>query len=290
MFNQIFSSYLCESGLITKAQAETALKTAQSTRARIGTMVIESGLMTAAQAERVNALQASTNARFGDIAIEQGFITADQFDEVFMKQSKTYVAFKQALCDENVLSSEKFNEALAQFKQSLGLSDEVFELLQNNDVPAFIKYIARVAESDVAECKYAEILISLVVRLITGGVHVKACIKTNKIAYKHIATQRAHGEGEYIIAIATDDTDAAVHLAQTYYKQPTDGLDEDAEDSIKEFLNCAGGILISELGNNNILDLYIDPPEYHLDAEFTKNALVVPFSLPTGDFALIILT
>lgn len=289
MFNQIFSAYLCEKGLLTQSQAEAALKTAQNTRARIGTMVVESGLMTVEQAERVNALQASTNARFGDIAIEQGFITADQFDDVFMKQSKTYVAFKEALCDAGIISSDNFNAAMADFKASLGLSDEVFELLQNNDVPAFVKYIAGITEKDAAQSKYAEVLISLIVRFIYGGVHIKPCIKMDKVAYKHLATQRAHGEGEYIIALATNSTDAAVHLAQTYYKQPTNGFDEDAEDAIKEFLNCAGGILISELGNKNILDLFIDPPEHHENAELTKNALVVPFSLPTGDFALIVL-
>jgi two-component system chemotaxis response regulator CheY len=66
-------------------------------------------------------------------------------------------------------------------------------------------------------------------------------------------------------------------------------MDEDGQDSFKEFLNCVGGLLVADLSNKDIKELEIEPPEYAADFALGQEVVVFPFSLPMGDFFLTVL-
>ena len=63
-------------------------------------------------------------------------------------------------------------------------------------------------------------------------------------------------------------------------------MDEDGQDSLKEFLNCVAGMLIAEFSNAKIMELDIEVPEYGEDKKLAEETLIIPFSLPMGDFIL----
>jgi len=287
MFNQIFVSYLIEKSVLTFDESEEVLEEVRDTRVRIGVLAVEADLMSQADVEYVNRLQSAKNARFGDIAIEEGYLTKEQFDGLLNNQPKSHVVLKQVLVDREYMASDEFEDALCDFQKSLRVSSEVYELLQDNNVEAFITHIAGIDKrKNIAFHKFAEIFITMVIRLVERDVFLHGVHEGHTSNLGHFISQKGHGDGEFKFAFGTNDTCAATEFAEAYCKFPINSMDEDAVDSLKEFLNCVCGVLIAELSNSKTMELDIDVPEYFKDKSLCEDALVLPFSLPKGEFCL----
>jgi len=288
MFNQIFVSHLTEKGLLSSDQASDALNVARSTKVRIGVLAVESGLMSQDDVEKVNRLQASENARFGDLAISRGYLTAEQFNGLLSKQPKQHVILKQILADKEYLPAEKFEQGLASFKRSLGISDDAFERLQDNDVPMSVEVIAGITPDNPLLSKYAELFIATTLRLIDTDIHLKKAKTCEGCTITHYTEQSCYGDGNHLVAFGTNDKQAAITFAEKYCKFEITDMDEDGQDSLKEFLNCVSGMLVSELSNTGTMELDLKVSEYFENKEIKKGTTVIPFSLPMGDFVITI--
>lgn len=290
MFNYIFVAYLTGEGILTQDQASDALDAAQSNRARIGLLAIESKLMEPKDVEYVNALQASKNARFGDIAVESGFISRDQFETLLRTQLKSHVILKQILVEKGYITQEKFEGALVSFQKHLNVSDEVYESLKDNEVHSYIPTIVGINPKDIVLSKFAELFLTVASRLIDSNIQIKKVEPAKNITLKHVALQCCTGDNSYTFAFGTDSTKAAVEFAKAFSKFPIQDMGADGQDCMKEFLNCASGMLITTLSNTRVMELGLEVPNYHKDKTIDKIKFVIPFSLSMGDFYITVLS
>jgi hypothetical protein len=289
MFNQLFVSDLSERNILTPEQTADVLETQKNTRIRIGTLAEEENLMTAQQVESVNRLQSFLNARFGDIAVKKGFLTEEQVENLLKKQPREHIILKQIICDKKIMNAEQFDSAVNDFKLSLGMSDDVFNLLLDNDVATYISHIAGVDKSDLLLSEYTILFVTLVNRLIDRSTLVKKTYTSNPDSLKLIAAQKATGDAAVTFAFASADDVSAKCFAESFAQCSFDSFDEDAEDSLMEFLNCVTGMLVSELSNSDTMELDIEPPEFYKESPpFKTDSIVLPISLSFGEFFLLI--
>ncbi|MCL2187353.1 MAG: response regulator [Defluviitaleaceae bacterium] len=290
MFNQIFVPFLVEENLLTADQAKEVLEQQKHARIRMGVLAVEEKMMKQDDVDYVNRLQASQNARFGDIAIDRGFLTKEQVEELLNKQPREHLVLKQIITDKGYLAGDKYDLALGTFKTSLAISYDDFELLQDKDIEAFMHIIGNIDNNDTILWEYVKMFINTTIRFIDREVRLGKAYSTKNAGFKHVVWQKSAGGGEeYTYVLATDDTRAACAFSAAYAKFPIDDMNEDGQDSFKEFLNCVGGLLTSDLENRGVKALTIDVPDYAGDHALAQPVTVVPITLPMGEFYITVL-
>jgi CheY-like chemotaxis protein len=289
MFNQIFVPFLVKENLLTAEQAKEVLEQQRHARVRMGVLAIEEKWMSLEDVEHVNRLQASKNARFGDIAIDRGYLTKVQVESLLTKQPREHVILKQIITDKGYIPPDKFDLTLGTFKTKLGVTYDEFEKLQDKNVDAFISIIGGLGSENMVLREYIKLFVNTTIRFIDREVRINEVYKANSPVFKHVVWQKSAGDGEYTFVLATDDTRAACMFGGLYSKFPIDDMDEDGQDSFKEFLNCVGGLLVADLSNKDLKELEIEPPEYNSDYNLGQEVTILPFSLPMGDFFLTVL-
>ena len=290
MFNQIFVPYLVGKNLLTASQAQEVLEIQKNTRVRIGVLAEEENLMTSSQVDEVNNLQATMNKRFGDIAIEKGYLTKEQLESLLGKQPREHIILKQILGDKQYLDAGKVDTCLNDFKVSLGVSDDIFEKLQDNDVDVFVSYIAKIDNSNLVLQTFARLFVNTVIRLVEREVTVKEAYPAKPSVVKHLVKQEAVGDARVTFAYSVADTVTGKGLAEAFAKFGFDDFDEDAQDSMQEFLNCVSGLVISELANNDIMDLDLEPPLYCEEFAVDCDTIVLPLSISAGELKVFIIS
>jgi len=288
MFNQIFVSKLSQKNILTPEQAREVLDAQKNTRIRIGVLAEEENLMTSQQVETVNRLQASLNARFGDIAVQKGYLTDEQVMYLLKKQPREHIILKQIICDKQIMDAAQFDRALDDFKLSLGVDDETFDKLLANDAGTYILHIAGIDCGDLLMSEYTKLFITLVIRLIDREVLVKKAYTAKLNSLKYLAVQKTAGDATAVFAFSSANELSAKCFAESYAKDSFDTFDEDAEDSLTEFLNCVTGMLVSELSNSGTMELDIEPPGFFTEPPSSQEVIVFPFDLSFGKFCLYI--
>jgi len=290
MFNQIFIPFLVQEGLINDKQGAELAEAQRHARIRLGTLAVEEKMMSSEDAEHVNRLQAAKNARFGDIAIERGYLTKEQVESLLSKQPREHIVLKQLVLDKGYISSDKFDLALGTFKTSLGVSYDDFEQLQDKNPEAFMDIIADIDRNDTVLWEYIKMFINTTVRFIDRDIRLSKVYRTDKAEFKHVVWQKGVGaDGDYDFVLASNDTKAACAFSSAYGKIPIETMDEDGQDSFKEFLNCVGGLVTADMENRGIKELTIEVPEYRDCYAIGQKVYIVPLSLPMGDFFLTVI-
>ena len=285
MFNQIFVPFLVEENLLTADQAKEVLELQKHARIRMGVLAVEEKLMSQEDVDHVNRLQASQNARFGDIAIDRGYLTKEQVEGLLNKQPREHLILKQIITDKGWINADKYDLALGTFKTSLAISYDDFEQLQDKDPEAFMHIIGNVDNNDVVLWDYVKTFINTTIRFIDREIRLGRAYHTQKIEFKHAVWQKCTGGGEeYTYVLATNDTKAACEFSAAYAKFPVDDMNEDGQDSFKEFLNCVGGLTTADLENRGVKTLTIEVPGYADKHVIEQHATVIPLYLPMGEF------
>jgi len=205
------------------------------------------------------------------------------------RQPKAHLILKQLLNENNYMSAEDFEQAICAFQKHLGVDDDLYQLLKEGDIASYISTIAGITKDDFIFNRFAELFISVVFRLVSSRVHIKPALHVSSLEFVHMFAQRTRGDGDYVFAFAANCA-AATSFAEIYGRLPlNDGVCENARDSLKEFLNCVSGILVGEFYNKKNIDLEIDVPQYYKDKKLKQSTVILPFSLPVGDFVLTML-
>jgi CheY-specific phosphatase CheX len=292
MFNQIFVDYLTQKNTIAPEQAREVLAIQNNTKIRIGVLAIEEKLMTLGQVDEVNRLQAAKNARFGDIAVEKGYLTQEQLDTLLKKQPREHIILKQVICDKQYMEPGQFDTALNDFKSELGVDNGQFENLTDNDIDTYLSCIAGLDSGDVLMWEYARIFIATTIRCVDREFFVKKAGKNPFTTSRFVFGQDVKGDADAKLIISAEDSDSATKFAEKFSKdvfEPSDELDDDVKDAVKEFLNCVNGLLISELSNSGKMELDLEIPEYYDKLSVDPETVIFPFSLlDIGEFDIFI--
>ena len=251
MFGLYFGDYLLERNIISQSQLEEVMKQQQTSRAKLGLIAVAEKLLTTKQAEELNELQKQKDSHFGDMAIEKGYLLKEEVNYLLNLQGNSYLKFVQTLTENNIMTMDQIESALENFKNENNFSDTELEALKSGDIDRIIPVFVDTNIPLAGEC--ITLAIRNIIRFINNNIKLKKAYMTKEYKLDSIAYQQLIiGDHELFVAFAGED-DALLKIASPFAKEEFESLDEDAFDSVCEFINCSNGLYASKLSTEDIL-------------------------------------
>ncbi len=256
MFGQYFGNYLIEKNKISQAEFEDVMMQQQISRLKLGFIAVAEKLLTTKQAEEINEIQKKLDRRFGDIAVEKGYLLTEEVTHLLNMQGNSYLKFIQALTENNILDIKEIETCLEDFKRDKGFSDSDLEALKSGDIDRIIPVFVDVDVPFSGDC--ISLALRNVVRFINNNIRLEKSFKVRKYPFQNLAYQRMVGDHQIFVGFSGSDK-ALLSIAGPFAKEEFKDMDEDAFDSVCEFINCSNGLYASKL---SLTDIHIDmtPP------------------------------
>lgn len=261
MFGQYFGNYLIEKNKISQTEFEDVMMQQQISRLKLGFIAVAEKLLTTKQADEINEIQKKLDRRFGDIAVEKGYLLTEEVTHLLNMQGSSYLKFVQALTENNILDIEEIETCLEGFKNDNGFSDTDMEALKSGDIDRIIPVFVDVEVPFSGEC--ISLAVRNIVRFINNTIRLKKAYKVKEYKFHNLAYQQMVGDHQIFCAFAGDDK-ALLSIAEPFAKEEFNHMNEDAFDSVCEFINCTNGLYASKL---SLEEIHIDmtPPLFDTD-------------------------
>lgn len=274
MFGLYFGDYLLEKNKISQSQLEYVMTKQRTSRAKLGLIAVAEKLLTSKQAEQLNELQKVKDRRFGDLAIEKGYLLKEEVDYLLNLQGNSYLKYIQTLIEMNIMTMEQIESTLEEYKKDYGYSDTELDAIKSGDIDRIIPVFVDTNIPFVGEC--ITLVIRNIIRFINNNIKLKKAYTVKEYPFPSIAFQQMVGSHELFVCFAGED-DALLNIANPFAKEQFENMDEDAFDSICEFINCNNGLYASKLSQE---DIHIDmtPPSFDQNKALTSDGdiYVVP--------------
>lgn len=261
MFGQYFGNYLMEKNKISQTEFEDVMMQQQISRLKLGFIAVAEKLLTTKQAEEINEIQKKLDRRFGDIAVEKGYLLTEEVNYLLNLQGNSYLKFVQVLTENNILSIEEIENYLVQFKKDYNLSDSDLDAIKSGDIDQIIPVFVDIDVPFSGEC--ISLAIRNVVRFINNNIMLKKSFKVKEYSFQHLAYQKMVGDHDFFVGFA-GNTKAMISIAGPFAKEEFNQMDEDAFDSICEFINCTNGLYASKLSQEEI-HIDMTPPMFEAE-------------------------
>lgn len=274
MFGLYFGNYLVEKNKISQSQFEDVMEQQQKTRVKLGLIAVAEKLLTIKQAEEINDIQRKMDRRFGDIAIEKGYLLAEEVTHLLNMQGNPYLQFVQVVTENNILTIQELENDLENFKSDYHFSDADIDALKSGDIDRIIPVFVDIDIPFSSEC--ISLTLRNIVRFINNNILIKKSYKVKEYEFGTLASQMMMGDHEIFVGFAGNGNNL-LEIANPFAKEEFKEMDEDAFDSVCEFINCTNGLYASKLSNE---DIHIDmtPPLFYTGKKITasEDFYVVP--------------
>jgi CheY-specific phosphatase CheX len=274
MFGLYFGNYLVEKNKISQSQFEDGMMKQQKAHVKLGLSAVTEKLLTTKQAEEINDIQKKIDQRFGDIAIEKGYLLHEEVTYLLNMQSNPYLQFVQVFTENNILTLQEIENYLEDYKKENNFTTSDIEAIKSGDVDRIITVFVDLDTPFSGEC--LGLTLRNIVRFINSNIIIKKSYKVHNYSFGALASQKMIGDHEIFIGIAAK-RDELLSIASPFAKEEFTKMDEDAFDSVGEFINCTNGLYASKLSQE---DIYIDmtPPLFYAGKKITSKGdiYVVP--------------
>ncbi|MBE5966250.1 MAG: hypothetical protein E7255_04715 [Lachnospiraceae bacterium] len=286
MFGQYFGRYLLEKNRISQAEFNEIIAHQKSSPAKLGVIAVAEKLLTAKQADEVNELQKKMDLRFGDVAIEKGYLLSEEVAYLLNMQGNPYSKFVQAITENKVLTIEEIESYLEEYKNEYGFTDYEIDALKSGDIDRIIPLF--VEADNPFLCDYISLAIRNLVRFINSEVVLQKSYKKSNYAFGNLAYQHMNGEHQIFAGFASGK-DELLHIAEPFAKEKFDRMDEDAFDSVCEFINCNNGLFASKLSEEDI-HMDMTPPLFERNKKIITNGevIIIPMLMDGAKVELIV--
>lgn len=267
MFSQFFGNYLLENQKINTEQYSSCMKYIAANHVKLGMLAEHEGLLDRTLANELNYLQLQSDRQIGDLAIDKGYLTESDVDYLLGCQGNPYLIFVQALEDNQYMTREEIDACLKDYQASEGFSDAVMEAIKDGNISRLLPAFA-----DIEDERYQTLLglaLRSIVRFISSYIRLEKGYLTDSIHASYAAYQDLNGDFNATIGFCSDN-DGILAIADGYAKEEFEEVDEDALDSIGEFVNCISGLYAAELSYQEVR-LDMEPPEYGFDMTIKKD-------------------
>lgn len=288
MFEQYFGNYIVEKNIISQAQLDDIMSGKQALTVKLGLIAVSEKLLTATQAEELNELQKQMDKRFGDIAVEKGYLLKEEVNYLLNLQGSPYVKFVQALTDSGLMTIGEVEKVLESFKKDNGFSDTDLEAIKSGDIDRIIPIFVDVDMPFGGEC--ISLAIRNIIRFISNKIMLMKSYKTKTYSFSNLACQQLIGDNQVFVGFASKDKELLT-IAGPYAGEAFTDMDEDAFDSVCEFINCSNGLYASKLSHEDI-NLDMTPPLYYTDKTIVskEDMLIVPVVISGKQSDLLVAT
>lgn len=290
MFTQLFGSYLLNKNLITAEQLKYSLDYQKNVHLKLGVLAVNSGFMTAENVNKVHSMQSRVDKKFGELAIELGFLDEEKLNILLNTQKSDYLLLGQALIEKEYMTLEQFGEALNNYKKDYSLTDEKFNLLQNENIDEIIDTFYNFDSSP--ECStyknYISLFIRNIIRFIDADFRPLEITPINDYKLQWGVSQEIIGETKLNTYIAADE-ESFINFAGRYAKDNYSNNDEYVQAAVGEFLNLVNGLYLVNMSNNDV-ELELNPQNVLSEANLTdlSEAFCIPIDFSFGRINIII--
>lgn len=285
MFGLYFGNYLVEKNKISRSQFEDLMVKQQKARVKLGLIAVSEKLLTAKQAEEINDLQRKMDSRFGDIAIEKGYLLAEEVTHLLNMQGNPYLQFVQVITENNIMTIQEIEQLLDDLKKDHNLTDSDIDALKSGDIDRIIPVFI-----DTDDALYGDsisLFLRNIIRFISTNLIIKKMYKVKNYSFGSLASQKMIGDHEFFVGFAGKGKELLA-IANPFAKETFTEVDEDAFDSVCEFINTTNGLYASKLCHE---DIHIDmtPPLFYTEKEITSEEIyVVPLVIDGSQIDLLI--
>lgn len=257
MFGLYFGDYLLGKNKISHSQFKNIMQQ-QTSRAKLGVIAVAEKLLTTKQAEELNELQKQKDCRFGDIAIEKGYLLAEEVNYLLNLQGNPYLKFIQTLVDMNFMTLNEIEACIEEFKKDYDFSDTELDALKSGDIDRIIPVFVDINIPFAGDCM--ALAIRNIIRFINNNILLKKAYKVKNYKFPSIAFQQLVGSHELFVGLAGED-ESLLTIASPFAKEEFKTMDEDAFDSVCEFINCSNGLYASKISTDEI-HIDMTPPKF----------------------------
>lgn len=253
MFTQLFGSYLLNKKLITPDQLKDALDYQKTVHIKLGVMAVNSGFMNSEAVNKVHKMQAKVDKKFGELAIEMGFLDEEKLEILLTTQKSDYLLLGQSLIEKEYITLEQFDEALNSYKKENSLTDEKFNLLQNENIDEIINTLYTFNSSPNSDTykNYLSLLLRNIVRFIDHDFGPLDIVPIDRYNLQLGVSQKITGEANFTTYITADE-ETFIDFAGKFAKESYTTNDEYVQASVGEFLNLVNGIYLVNMSNDDI--------------------------------------
>ncbi|ROR27186.1 chemotaxis phosphatase CheX-like protein [Mobilisporobacter senegalensis] len=286
MFGHFLGDYLVKNNLITKSQLDMIVEYQKTLRVKLGTIAITEKLLTSRQADEINNLQIKMDKRFGDIAIEHGYLTEEQVDFLLNLQGSPYHQFVQALIDKTDMTQSDIEKYVKGYQEENLLSDDNLEAIKSGDIDRIAPIFTT---TDNPLCNdHIGLALRNIIRFIDNQILIKKYYSVTEYSFDNLASQFLKGEHNILFGFAGKD-DSLLSIANPFAKENFSEVDEDAFDSICEFINCINGLFASKLSDEDI-DIDLLPPVSYAGQKLIANGniYVIPVVISGNEVDLLL--
>jgi CheY-specific phosphatase CheX len=277
MFGLYFGNYLVEKNKISWSQFEDAMIKQQDARVKLGLIATAEKLLTTKQAEEINDIQKKMDLRFGDIAIEKGYLLNEEVTYLLNMQGNPYLQFVQVFTESNILTIQEIESYLEEYKKENNFTDTDIDALKSGDIDRVIPIFVDIDAAFSGEC--FSLIIRNIVRFINNNITIKKSYKVHDYSFGALASQKMVGDHEIFVGIAAKNSELLA-IASPFAKEDFTKMDEDAFDSVCEFINCTNGLYASKLSHEDI-QIDMTPPLFYKEKKITSKGdiCVVPVTI-----------
>lgn len=265
MFCYFFGDYLKKHNLITKSQYNEIIEYQKSLRVKLGTIAISERLLTVQQANELNKLQTQVDKRFGDIGVEKGYLTVPQVDYLISLQGAPYLQMVQALEDKQLMDLPSIEEHLHAYQEEYNFTDTQINSLKSGDIDRILPLFVNTDNPICAE--HLGIALRAISRLINTDLSFDTLTKVSEYYFDNLATQCLKGDHNIFVGISGKG-DSLLSIANPFAHEEFSEIDDDAFDSLCEFLNCVNGLFASKLSKSQV-EIDMLPPIAYTGTKLT---------------------
>jgi hypothetical protein len=277
MFGLYLGYYLLDKNKISVSQFDSLVEQFHKTRAKLGLIAISEKLLTAKQAEEINKIQKSADQRFGDIAIEKGYLLEEEVTHLLNLQGNSYHRLVQLLTEQCLLTLGEIEACLHEYQLENHYTDSEMDALKSGDIDRIIPVFVDTDAPHTGEL--ISLVIRNIIRFIDSDVLLKKAYTVKDYSFSGLAFQQMAGDHTIFMGLA-GSSKALLEIARPFARESFENMDEDAFDSVCEFINCINGLHASKLSRDEI-QLDMMPPGYYQDGRLTTggNICLVPILL-----------
>lgn len=271
MFGQYFGRYLLKKNKISQTVFNEVIAQQKSSPAKLGVIAVAEKLLTTKQADEINELQKRMDLRFGDLAIEKGYLLSEEVTYLLNMQGNPYIKFVQAMTENNILTLEEIEQYLEDYKRDYGFTNNEIDSLKSGDIDRIIPIFVDVNAPFIGES--IRLTIRNLVRFINHEVMLQSSSITKVYPFGNLAYQYMDGDHQLFVGFASKEKEL-LNIAEPFAKETFATMDEDAFDSVCEFINCSNGLYASELSQK---DIHIDltPPLFDKNKRLVTDGEIV---------------
>lgn len=286
MFSQFFGNYLLENQKISTEQYSSCMNYISANHVKLGRLAEIEGLLARKQANELNYLQMENDRQIGDLAVERGYLTKSEVNYLLKCQGNPYLIFIQALEENHFMERDDIDACIAAYQEENGFSDQIMDAIKNGQIEHLLPAFADVEDERLQTL--LGLILRNIIRFVNSYLRIDKGEFATSLPTKYIASQKMTGDYEVLIGFSSDD-DGILMIADGYAKEVFDEVNEDAMDSVAEFVNCVCGLYAAELSYHNVsLDML--PPVYEFDSSISDSDsfFVLPLFIQNKKINLIV--